>query len=323
MDIFTHINILVMSLLLPLGTISIVHLFRFYRRYRHPYLLSYGLHLLYFTVIILLSIINNYVFANLLRRFSHGPAIWVEAGYRLSTSILMLIWVYLAIALCRQLLQLSIPKWFKFYYLGITVFITAFLSAFSIIAIQTDNGYIILFADVLLNLIFDFIIIGIFIHFLVKSKTLEPPDRQQAVRVFGSTYLLAFFLLIVFSFLHVFDIFSNNMLLIAAELFLLVTYGMPLLYLKRFMEMYHGPQTLQPETPQQPDHTRVKKLFEKYNISKREQEVIGLICKGKTNKEIEDLLFISLQTVKDHVYSIYRKTGVRNRVELTNLFRLN
>lgn len=45
-----------------------------------------------------------------------------------------------------------------------------------------------------------------------------------------------------------------------------------------------------------------------------------LIVGGKTNKEIADELFISLQTVKDHVYRIFKKTNVKNRVHLVNLF---
>jgi len=62
-------------------------------------------------------------------------------------------------------------------------------------------------------------------------------------------------------------------------------------------------------------------LFEKYNISKREAEIIALICEGRSNKEIEDMLYISLQTVKDHIHRIYKKARVKkNRVQLTNLF---
>jgi DNA-binding CsgD family transcriptional regulator len=60
-------------------------------------------------------------------------------------------------------------------------------------------------------------------------------------------------------------------------------------------------------------------LAEKYNITKREKEVIGLICQGKTNKEIADKLFISVETVKDHNYKIFQKTGVKNRTQLVNL----
>ncbi len=60
-------------------------------------------------------------------------------------------------------------------------------------------------------------------------------------------------------------------------------------------------------------------LAEKYKITKREKEVIGLICQGKTNKEIADKLFISVETVKDHNYKIFQKTGVKNRTQLVNL----
>ena len=38
-----------------------------------------------------------------------------------------------------------------------------------------------------------------------------------------------------------------------------------------------------------------------------------------SNQEISDSLYISLQTVKDHVHRIFTKTGVKNRVQLTNL----
>jgi len=57
----------------------------------------------------------------------------------------------------------------------------------------------------------------------------------------------------------------------------------------------------------------------KYKITKRETEVIELICQGKTNKEIADQLFISVETVKDHNYKIFQKTGVKNRTQLVNL----
>jgi DNA-binding NarL/FixJ family response regulator len=59
----------------------------------------------------------------------------------------------------------------------------------------------------------------------------------------------------------------------------------------------------------------------KYGISRREWEIIQLISTGKSNRDIEDELYISLATVKDHVHNIYTKTGVKNRVQLTNLAR--
>jgi len=58
-----------------------------------------------------------------------------------------------------------------------------------------------------------------------------------------------------------------------------------------------------------------------YSISEREKQVIELVVVGLSNKEIGDKLFISVRTVKDHIYNIYQKTEVKNRVQLSNLFR--
>ncbi|RPJ82181.1 MAG: LuxR family transcriptional regulator [Acidobacteria bacterium] len=61
------------------------------------------------------------------------------------------------------------------------------------------------------------------------------------------------------------------------------------------------------------------RLLEEGGITKREREIVELICEGKTNQEIADRLFISLATVKDHNYAIFQKLVVRNRTELTRL----
>jgi ligand-binding sensor domain-containing protein/DNA-binding CsgD family transcriptional regulator len=55
-----------------------------------------------------------------------------------------------------------------------------------------------------------------------------------------------------------------------------------------------------------------------FNLTKREQEIIVLVLAGKTNKDIEKELFISLKTVKTHLYNIYRKLRVQNRLQLMN-----
>jgi two-component system response regulator DesR len=51
------------------------------------------------------------------------------------------------------------------------------------------------------------------------------------------------------------------------------------------------------------------------NLSSREREVLALIAKGATNREIAGSLFLSPHTVKDHTSALYRKLGVRNRAE--------
>lgn len=54
----------------------------------------------------------------------------------------------------------------------------------------------------------------------------------------------------------------------------------------------------------------------KYKITSRELEIINLILKGKTNKEIAEELFLSVQTVKNTIYKIFKKTSAKNRGQL-------
>ncbi|MFH1297078.1 MAG: helix-turn-helix transcriptional regulator [Bacteroidota bacterium] len=56
-----------------------------------------------------------------------------------------------------------------------------------------------------------------------------------------------------------------------------------------------------------------------YEISPREAEIILELCQGRSNREIADRLFITLQTVKDHLYRIFIKTEVKSRIQLVNL----
>ena len=58
-----------------------------------------------------------------------------------------------------------------------------------------------------------------------------------------------------------------------------------------------------------------------FNISKREEEVVRQVLVGKSNREIADALFITVQTVKDHLYRVFQKANVRSRVQLINLVR--
>jgi len=56
-------------------------------------------------------------------------------------------------------------------------------------------------------------------------------------------------------------------------------------------------------------------------LTPREQEVIGLVAKGTSDKEIAETLTISLHTVKSHVRNILSKLQVNNRREAAELAR--
>lgn len=62
-------------------------------------------------------------------------------------------------------------------------------------------------------------------------------------------------------------------------------------------------------------------FFLENNLSEREEEISRLLIKGETNSDIGEKLFISVNTVKSHIKSIYRKLEVSNRIQLIHLIQ--
>jgi DNA-binding CsgD family transcriptional regulator/streptogramin lyase len=63
---------------------------------------------------------------------------------------------------------------------------------------------------------------------------------------------------------------------------------------------------------------RADSVIGSYNLTDREQEILRLVLQGASNKDIEQKLFISGSTVRNHIYNMYQKLGVKNRLELIN-----
>jgi DNA-binding CsgD family transcriptional regulator len=136
-----------------------------------------------------------------------------------------------------------------------------------------------------------------------RTKGIKEPDKQIAIRMFGYVFFICQTIFILTS------NYSSKLLFSFAYIL------PPLIYLRRFLKKYFREYSSILE-----NEANASYIFSKYNISQRELELIYLICKGKSNKEIGDTLYISLQTVKHHIHSIYRKLNTKNRVQLSNFF---
>ena len=60
-------------------------------------------------------------------------------------------------------------------------------------------------------------------------------------------------------------------------------------------------------------------LGEKYALSAREVEVLELLAQGRDPSRIQEQLFLSYHTVRNHIKSIYRKLDVHSRQELIDV----
>ena len=57
-------------------------------------------------------------------------------------------------------------------------------------------------------------------------------------------------------------------------------------------------------------------LKTRFQLSRRELDVIYYLTRGLSDDEIGEKLYISRQTVHTHIKNIYKKLGVKSRIEL-------
>jgi len=55
-------------------------------------------------------------------------------------------------------------------------------------------------------------------------------------------------------------------------------------------------------------------------LTEREGKILLHLAEGKSNKEIADLMYVSIETIKSHLQAIYKKLGVKNRTEAAIYF---
>jgi len=58
-----------------------------------------------------------------------------------------------------------------------------------------------------------------------------------------------------------------------------------------------------------------------YGLTKRETEIVSLVCMGKSSDEMCQILYITHATLSKHLSNIYSKTKAKNRTQLFALFQ--
>lgn len=154
----------------------------------------------------------------------------------------------------------------------------------------------------------------VFCAVMIRRASGFAKDKKTAIQSFGIYYLANILISMALNYswrYRVLDLQTYNNIYFS---FAFLIDSAPLVFLRWFLKRYESSSSGYGEDDKVSDE-----FVRHFAITPREREIIDLLCSGKTNKEIGDLLFISHQTVKDHVYKIFRKTGVKNRISLANL----
>jgi DNA-binding CsgD family transcriptional regulator len=231
---------------------------------------------------------------------------------------LVFVMVYFFTDFIIGLVEKTLAPWFKRGF-ALIVFVFLFLMGLRVFFILSQPGPHSLEALYLpfplLRIIKGLFIYGALLYLFLNLKHFPGSFQRTFFNGIGITFAVGYTLseICMMGLLPVGNIFLEALLTDV------VMFGYPVvvfLILKRYYQRCHisRPQELAAAGS-------LESFFAGYGISKREGELIDLIVKGHSNREIEALLFISLETVKKHIYNIYKKTGVKNRLQLDYLIR--
>ena len=158
------------------------------------------------------------------------------------------------------------------------------------------------------------ILVGIYLYY--KSQYISNSKLQNALKDLSIIILVVFSLVLLLIFFSPYFVKMNENLWVIPKNIMVLTFNLGIFYwFYKYSDIIY--------TKFQKDklklYSKNESFKDKYSISKRELEIVALICDGKTNNEIADKLFISISTVKEHNYKIYQKLNVKNRTQLLKL----
>lgn len=263
--------------------------------------------ILFFNLFLLLNLIALYVSVNLSDRIDRQ---------KLTFFWIVLIWInllttfgitYYYYRLILQFQEVYPILWLKYFYKSLFILFTiCFLIAqFEFTADRSTVLYSIM-VPLSKYILF---IISILISIWSLIQSLKTGNRKRRSVMIGSAILF----IVVFTVLIVIAATNSKPAIIFVSLAgLFINLGI-LLGIGIFLESFFR------IVPQSGNFAAaIEDISSLFNISVREKEVLELIMKGKSNKEIEQVLSISPHTVKNHVYSIFRKVGVYSRGHLVS-----
>jgi DNA-binding CsgD family transcriptional regulator len=307
-------------LLIPLlaGAIAIFFAFQLMKRYGTPFANSYFYYLVFLYIFGSYSLAGSGILEHLLGRME--VELKVIHSTRLYTIFLgipfLVLSKFMLLRSSAEFFAKKVSRLFTLPYFIVCLIVFVLYGVFTVRLTYFDQGDYQVLIHMQHWVFFGFMIamyLIIYFSILRHSRAMTDRYEKRFIRILGLLYLLY-----MVAGMAAFALRDLHVMVEHLFFFLFLSWHLvPLLFLNLYLEKYHG----QTAAVQDDFESQLQAFAAAYEISKREKEVIQLISKGLSNQEISDSLYISLQTVKDHIHRIFVKTGVKNRVQLTNMIR--
>ncbi len=296
----SHIVILGYTVILLVGTWAAVYSHQMRRRFDRPFLRSFLYYIIVFNFSAFLYLFSRYVSVNLVR---HDPASADPAAEGILLLVMLIVEIGLAYTVVRVVLELQRREPLRVFNLLFGLVMVLFVASYPIawrLGFAGWSVWIVVRASMT-------IIVCAWIVLAFRKPAELDPNRRKADR------WLAYFMLSGWVPLAASNLLPGSYrasVSVIAQLWLNLV---PILWFHYFFLRYNV--RLSPVG----EGAHLEDLVRRHRISKREREIMELILEGKTNKEIEGQLFISFNTVKNHIYNLYQKLGVNSRSQLMHL----
>lgn len=295
-----QIKILLLLANLLLGLAVLGYIYGKMKRYQSLYLNLVFKYTAFTIALLLLVFLFKYIEINILQRnfnlnsyelLPYSFCVIYFAGFTLVITMYRVI-------LSFQNKILTKKKLFLIYSVAIVV-VLLILSLTIIAARKKELHWLISVFDSL-GIIFFLLEFGLLVHLYLYSRGLG--ESKLLIQRFSIFYLIRYPLLII-AFL-----FPDPVRMFIVVFFLNL---IPYIWINKYVDKFESRKVAELDLV-----VILQIISKEFNISSRELDILKLILDGKNNKQIEEELFISYHTVKNHVYNLFQKLEVHNRYEL-------
>lgn len=309
-----HLQIILIVFNLILGTGAVFYIYQLFKRHKLNYLK---------TLVYYLISLNLLVFVDFLYKYTLSlvdfESIHSFSSFLITTPVIILYIAEFGItffiyriteefkdsALSRKVLYAFITG-------GAVFLLTAVWGVIDYITTKSAYRFYIVHAVWIFTMLM--VILLVLILHIMNSQKIPNAAKRKSMLAFGYIFLAAFFLFTLgqldYYTIELMDgYYMDHLLLILLNL-------SPLVWIHYYFQKPDEIVSLEIA-----NEKKLEGFIKYYNISTREKDIIELLLRGRTNKEIETELFISVNTVKNHIYAIFKKAGVNSRAQLINLIQ--